>query len=286
MHSRLTKAVLLMPTAVAVWFLNSYAFQYFAVDPDRYGIYWPRREWLLVHIIAGGAALLLGPLQLWLGLNRRELSVHRILGPAYALGVLVSACSAFYLARHTDFGWIAGMGFTAMGIAWIVSTGFATIAILRQLTEQHREWMIRSYVLTFGFVTFRIFTEVLQVSGVGTTLEQIVAASWFSWSVPLLLTEWVIQGRRVLALSPSRRGGVVPRNLNPIRRLKEIGGVVSWAKAFRRFRGFRTFRQPAITGLQLSSLRSSPRHSSLPIDAAEPQYSHEAPEERPTVPCP
>ncbi len=285
MHSRLTKAVLLMPTAVALWFLNSYAFQYFAVDPDRYGIYWPRREWLLVHIIAGGAALLLGPLQLWLGLNRRELSVHRILGPAYALAVLVSACSAFYLARHTDFGWIAGMGFTAMGIAWIVSTGFATIAILRQATEQHREWMIRSYVLTFGFVTFRVFTEFLQVSGVGNTLEQVTAASWFSWSVPLLITECLIQGRKVLAYSPSR-SEVVPRKLNPIGRLKEVAGVVNWAKAFRGFRGFRTNRQPAITGLQLSSLLSSPSRSSQPIEGTEPQYSHEAREERPTVPCP
>jgi Predicted membrane protein (DUF2306) len=284
MHNRLTKAVLLMPTVGALWFLNSFALQYFTVDPDRYGIYWPRREWLLVHIIAGGAALLLGPLQLWLGLNRRELSLHRILGPAYGLGVLISACSALYLARHTDFGWMAGMGFTGMAIAWIVSTGFATVAILRQLPEQHREWMVRSYVVTFGFVTFRIFTEVLQVSGVGNTLEQITAASWFSWSVPLLITEWLIQGRKILAYSPSRKGGVVPRNLNPIRGLREIAGAVNWAKAFRGFR--RPSRQPAITGLHLSSLLSSPRHSSSPIDGAEPQYSHEAPEERPSVPCP
>ncbi len=137
MHSRLTKAVLLLPTVAALWFLNSYALPYFTGDPGRYGIYWPRREWLLVHIIAGGAALLLGPLQLWLGLNRREPSLHRILGPAYALGVLVSASTAFYLARHTDFGWITGMGFTAMAIAWIVSTGFATIAILLQAPEKH-----------------------------------------------------------------------------------------------------------------------------------------------------
>jgi hypothetical protein len=188
MLDRPHKAVLVLPMAAALWFLNWFAFQYLEVNRDRFGIYWPRHEWLFVHIVAGMLALLLGPVQLWL------------LGGGYALGVLVSASAAFYLARHTDFGWVFGMGLTAMSVAWIVSTTFATIAICRHLIEQHREWMIRSYVLTFGFVTFRLLTLALQLKGIGTTLEQMTAASWFSWSVPLLITEWLIQGRKVLAV--------------------------------------------------------------------------------------
>ncbi|OLE87158.1 MAG: hypothetical protein AUG08_12580, partial [Acidobacteria bacterium 13_1_20CM_2_55_15] len=179
MRSRFANAVLLAPTVVALWFLNSFAFQYLTVDRDRYGIYWDRQEWLYFHIIAGGLALLLGPLQFWLGLNRREIFVHRIIGAAYVLCVLVSATAGLYLAQHTDFGWIFGMGLTAMSLAWIVATSFATIAICRHVIEQHLEWMIRSYVLTFGFVTFRMFTGSLQVAGVGTTQEQMTAASWF-----------------------------------------------------------------------------------------------------------
>src|SRR2546428_7856535 len=76
MRSRFANAVLLAPTVVALWFLNSFAFQYLTVDRDRYGIYWDRQEWLYFHIIAGGLALLLGPLQFWLGLNRREVFLH------------------------------------------------------------------------------------------------------------------------------------------------------------------------------------------------------------------
>ncbi len=166
MRSRFTNAVLLALAVVALWFLNSFAFQYLTVDRDRYGIYWARQEWLYVHIVAGGLALLLGPLQFWLGLNRREIFVHRIIGAAYVLCVLVSASAGLYLAQHTDFGWIFGMGLTAMSLAWIVATSFATIAIYRHVIEQHLEWMIRSYVLTFGFVTFRMFTGSLQVAGV------------------------------------------------------------------------------------------------------------------------
>ena len=194
-----SKAILFGVTLIALWFLNSFAFQYLTVDRDRFGIYWLRHKWLYVHIVGGTLALLLGPLQFWLGLNARRKILHGVLGGTYILGVFVGGSAALYLAWNTDFGWVFGFGMTEMAVAWMISTTLAAIAILRRLPEQHREWMIRSYVLTFGFVTFRIFNQVLQVAGVGTTLEQMTAASWFSWSIPLFITEFAIQGRKILA---------------------------------------------------------------------------------------
>jgi hypothetical protein len=196
-----TRLVLFAPTVVALWFINSYAVPYLTVEQERFGIYWARHDWLFVHIIAGMVALLLGPLQLWLGLNRKARTLHHVAGVGYALGVAVSGTAAFYLARHTDFGWVFRTGMTAMALAWVVSTGMALMAIGFGMVEQHREWMVRSYVLTFGFVTFRVFIQIVQVVVVGTTtLEQMTAASWFSWAIPLLVTEWVIQARKILAL--------------------------------------------------------------------------------------
>ena len=203
-----SRAFLIVPILLALWFLNSFAFQYLSMERDRFGIYWPRREWLYVHIVAGTLALLLGPIQFWLGLNRREKLLHQILGGAYVLAVFASGGAALYLAAHTDFGWVFGMGMTAMSLAWIMSTAFATLSILLRVVEQHREWMTRSYVLTFGFVTFRTVTLVLQVAGIGNTLEQMTAASWFSWSIPLLITECVIQGRKILSLRHRRASAV------------------------------------------------------------------------------
>jgi hypothetical protein len=202
---RHNKAILIVPIAIALWFLDSYAFQYLTLDRDRFGIYWERREWLLVHIIAGMLALLLGPIQFWLGLYRREKLLHRILGGGYVLAVFTSGTAAIYLARHTDFGWVFGMGLTFMSVAWILSTALATIAIFFHLLEQHREWMVRSYVLTYGFVTFRIFNQILQAVGVGTLLDQMTAASWFSWSVPLLVTECIIQGGKIFATKKHKK---------------------------------------------------------------------------------
>src|SRR5439155_1100479 len=78
-----------------------------------------------------------------------------------------------------------------------------------------QEWIIRSYVLTFGFVTLRMFTGSLHVAGVGTIQEQMIAASWFSWAVPLLITECLIQGRKVLSYRPQSRVPEVERSASP-----------------------------------------------------------------------
>lgn len=37
------------------------------------------------------------------------------------------------------------------------------------------------------------------VAGVGTLQEQLGVAAWFCWAVPLLVTEAVLQGRKILA---------------------------------------------------------------------------------------
>jgi hypothetical protein len=57
--------------------------------------------------------------------------------------------------------------------------------------------MIRSYEVTFAFENFRILAGILQVAAVGTLNEQLAAASWFCWAVPLLVTEVVLQGRKI-----------------------------------------------------------------------------------------
>ena len=112
----------------------------------------------------------------------------------------VGAAGGYYLAIHTPFGWVFGAGLAGLATAWIVTTGMAWAAIRRSLYEQHKEWMIRSYVVTFAFVTFRALQPVMAKVGVGTELEQIAFISWVCWSIPLVVTEAFIQGRKIFAV--------------------------------------------------------------------------------------
>ena len=93
---------------------------------------------------------------------------------------------------------------SGLAVAWLVTTGLALVSIRRRLIVQHQEWMIRSYVVTFAFVNFRIFAGILHALGVGTLPEQLAAASWFCWAVPLLMTEAVLQGRKIFKSGPAR----------------------------------------------------------------------------------
>ena len=118
----------------------------------------------------------------------------------YMGSIALSSAAAFYLAFHTDVSWIFGAGLVGLVTAWVVTTGLAFISIKKRLILQHKEWMIRSYVVTFAFVNFRIFVAILQVAGVGTLVEQLNVASWFCWAVPLLATESILQARKILGV--------------------------------------------------------------------------------------
>ena len=61
--------------------------------------------------------------------------------------------------------------------------------------------MIRSYVVTLGFVFFRAFVGVTTALEVGTLHERLGAASWFCWAFPLLVTELILQGRKLRSAS-------------------------------------------------------------------------------------
>ena len=192
-------ATLCAVATVAVAFIAVVALPYFSADHQRLRGYWPVRFWLLLHITAGIVALLSGPVQLWLGLNDRRMNLHRTLGITYVASVAASAAAGYYLAFNTRFGWLFGLGLGGLATAWVVTTGLAFAAIRRHLYDQHKDWMIRSYVVTTAFVSFRILYAALEAAGVGTRGEHLIASSWLCWSVPLLVTEALLQGRRILA---------------------------------------------------------------------------------------
>jgi len=190
--------VLLAVTAVALWFIRANAVPYAVPDVMHAGRYVAsRRAGLLLHIASGTIALLVGPVQLWLGLGRTRLGLHRRLGLLYVASVALGSASAFYLASTTRLGWVFGAGLTGLGVAWLVTTGLALAAIRRRQILQHAEWMIRSYVVTFAFVTFRLVWAAFHAAEVGTLPEQLAAASWLCWSAPLLFTEAILQGRKI-----------------------------------------------------------------------------------------
>ena len=116
-----------------------------------------KNPWLMVHVAGAATALLVGPLQFSSGLRTRFGSFHRWLGRTYVASCLVGGLAGFVLALGASTGWLSTIGFGSLAILWIVTTSFAWRRVMQGRFVEHREWMIRSFALTFAAVTLRLY---------------------------------------------------------------------------------------------------------------------------------
>ncbi|MFP5233563.1 MAG: DUF2306 domain-containing protein [Acidobacteriota bacterium] len=110
------------------------------------------RHLLIPHTIAGLAALLAGPFQFSSRFRRRHMTVHRLLGRLYVISVFAGSFTGIALAAGRP-----GLPGTSMqAAAWMVCTTAAFITARNGQITAHRQWMARSYAVTFTFVSSRI----------------------------------------------------------------------------------------------------------------------------------
>jgi len=191
---------------LAVAFVFKYVlFYYRHYDAASFDPYWPRRGWLFLHINGGTIALLTGPFQFWTGLRKKNFSIHRWTGRLFLLGVAMGITGAVGLSVTTTFGWAFAVGIMGLASAWLVTTLMAYISIRRGLVALHKEWMIRAYVVTFAFVTFRVLSDYGPTSRLQPESDRSITIAWACWVVPLAITEMVFQLKRL------RTASAVPR---------------------------------------------------------------------------
>jgi uncharacterized membrane protein len=110
------------------------------------------RHLLIPHTLAGIFALLIGPINFSSRIRQRHLQLHRILGRIYVASVFIGAFTGIALA----WGRPGLPGTSMQAAAWIVCTTAAFITARNRQIVQHRQWMARSYAVTFTFVSSRV----------------------------------------------------------------------------------------------------------------------------------
>ncbi|HEV2576522.1 MAG TPA: DUF2306 domain-containing protein [Acidobacteriaceae bacterium] len=110
------------------------------------------RALLIPHALFASAAFIAGPIQFSSRLRARHLQLHRILGRVYVFSVLAAATFAFFIELgRDDFA-----GVIVQISLWILCTLAAFITARNRQIAVHRQWMIRSYALTFTFIVNRL----------------------------------------------------------------------------------------------------------------------------------
>lgn len=114
------------------------------------------RHLLIPHTLSGSIALLAGPFQFSTRFRQRHLQIHRVLGRFYVASVFVGSFTGIALATGRP-----GLpGTTMQAVAWMVCTTAAFITARNRQIATHRQWMARSYAVTFTFVSSRVFNLV------------------------------------------------------------------------------------------------------------------------------
>jgi len=110
------------------------------------------RALLIPHTLAGILALLIGPINFSSRIRQRYLKLHRVLGKVYVVSVFVGAATGVALA----FGRPGFPGTCGQAAAWVVCTTAAFITARNRQIVTHRQWMMRSYAVTFTFISSRV----------------------------------------------------------------------------------------------------------------------------------
>ncbi len=147
---------------------------------------------VLTHAWGGVAMLIFGAGALYIGWTRRQFRYHRWFGYAYlsigGIGALF-ALVASIIAAHKPASLYIATG--TLAAAWLAFAAMAWRAARNRRFESHRQWMIRSYVLSWTFVGCRLATMVDFYPWLGQ--ESVTAAIWVNWVVPILLCEIALQ---------------------------------------------------------------------------------------------
>lgn len=177
------------------------ASRYLSMDPDVYfseqrEVYVANPIPLLMHIAGSMLATILGPFQ-FLRKTRtgRYLKIHRWLGRVYLLGVLFGGVGGAYMGTIAYGGPIARLGLMTVAALWLVSGFMAYINSRNKKIEQHRQWMVINYAITFAGVTLRLWQVIFGIIGLDFLTGYIIV-TWLSWIPNLLVALWINSRKR------------------------------------------------------------------------------------------
>lgn len=167
---------------------------------------------LFTHIAGSVVALAIGPFTLSNKFREKNIMRHKRLGKLYMIGILFGGVSGLYLAFYASGGLPGKLGFGLLAVFWLVSAYQALARIKASRVDDHQQWMIRNYALTFAAVTLRIWLPLFMLLlGLERFELSYAIIAWLAWVPNIIVAELFIR-RRLLKLKvdsmPNQQSGV------------------------------------------------------------------------------
>lgn len=143
------------------------------------------------HIILGTIALAIGPFQLT-KMSRKNPKLHRTLGKIYGITIFINIVVVPYIAFFSTGGRPSMIAFLVLNAFWLGTTAMGVLRGVQKRIQSHKTWILRSYAITWVFVSFRIL--VIPFSLVWDASISFPIAVYLSIVFNLLFVEW--KGRK------------------------------------------------------------------------------------------
>lgn len=146
-----------------------------------------------IHIILAIISLLTGPLGVIKQIRIQSIRFHRWNGRIYVLSILFNFLPGVYVSFFATGGWPSTLGFLILNTLWLGITILGYVAIRRKKINLHRQWILRSFFLSFANITIYILVAISHNAlNLPYSLSYTIAV-WLCWVLNLAIAEIIIR---------------------------------------------------------------------------------------------
>lgn len=160
-----------------------------------------------IHVFSAVLALLAGFTQFSDDFFKKHRKLHRYFGHTYVWNILVINVPAGMILAVYANGLLPGrIAFVLLDSLWFIFTYKAVMSAYRKDFVAHRNYMIRSYALTFSAITLRTWKSILSNSFDIDPIELYMIDAWMGFIPNLLVAEWLIRYKKTKSLTYRLKG--------------------------------------------------------------------------------
>ena len=155
------------------------------------------KEWLYafyIHVFTSLFTLIAGFTQFSSYILVYHKKLHKAMGRLYVYAVLlINFPTGFIMAIYASGLWPSKLAFIILDSLWFLFTCKAFITAKQGDFMAHKQYMIRSYALTFSAITLRTWRIIISALIVINPLQLYMIDAWMGFVPNLLLAEWIIR---------------------------------------------------------------------------------------------
>lgn len=152
-----------------------------------------------IHVFSSILCLIAGFTQFSNDILKNQINLHRVVGKIYVFNILIINFPVALIMAYYANGFIpTKIAFLILDTLWFWFTLKAFLEIKKGNTQKHKEYMIRSYALTFSAITLRTLKLVLSNVTDIEPMTLYMMNAWLAFIPNLIIAELIIRYKRKL----------------------------------------------------------------------------------------